>query len=125
MTVEIRNSQGDYVDITEYIAFGGLKWSRNDVDSPDTGRTLDGIMHRGRVSTKIRLDITCHPLKANELAIVLNLILPEYIYVRYDDPMYGNVVKLMYSNNNPASYCILKPDGTEYWSDITFPLIEV
>ena len=125
MTVEIRNSQGDYVDITEYIAFGGLKWSRNDVDSPDTGRTLDGIMHRGRVSTKIRLDITCHPLKANELAIVLNLILPEYIYVRYDDPMYGNVVKHMYSNNNPASYCILKPDGTEYWSDITFPLIEV
>lgn len=125
MTVEIRNSQGNYVDITEYIAFGGLKWSRNDVDSPDTGRTLDGIMHRGRVSTKIRLDITCHPLKANELAIVLNLILPEYIYVRYDDPMYGNVVKYMYSNNNPASYCILKPDGTEYWSDITFPLIEV
>lgn len=125
MTVEIRNSQGNYVDITEYIAFGGLKWSRNDVDSPDTGRTLDGIMHRGRVSTKIRLDITCHPLKANELAIVLNLILPEYIYVRYDDPMYGNVVKHMYSNNNPASYCILKPDGTEYWSDITFPLIEV
>jgi hypothetical protein len=82
-------------------------------------------MHRGRVSTKIRLDITCHPLKANELAIVLNLISPEYIYVRYDDPMYGNVTKHMYSNNNPASYCILKPDGTEYWSDITFPLIEV
>lgn len=124
MKVEIL-SNNTFVDITDYIAYGGLKWSRNDVDSPDTGRTLDGIMHRGRVSTKIRLDITCHPLKANELAIVLNLISPEYIYVRYDDPMYGNVTKHMYSNNNPASYCILKPDGTEYWSDITFPLIEV
>lgn len=124
MKVEIL-SNNTFVDITDYIAYGGLKWSRNDVDSPDTGRTLDGIMHRGRVSTKIRLDITCHPLKANELAIVLNLILPEYIYVRYDDPMYGKVTKHMYSNNNPASYCILKPDGTEYWSDITFPLIEV
>lgn len=124
MKVEIL-SNNTFVDITDYIAYGGLKWSRNDVDSPDTGRTLDGIMHRGRVSTKIRLDITCHPLKANELAIVLNLISPEYIYVRYDDPMYGKVTKHMYSNNNPASYCILKPDGTEYWSDITFPLIEV
>jgi hypothetical protein len=126
MTIEILNENtGEYVDITGYIAFGGLKWQRNDVESPEAGRTLDGIMHRGRVGTKIRLDVTCHLLKAPELATVLNLIYPEYITVRYDDPMLGNVVKKMYSNNNPASYCILKPDGTEYWSEITFPLIEV
>ena len=112
-------------DITDFIAFGGLKWERSDIDSPDAGRTLDGVMHRGRVATKIRLDITCRPLRLTELNTVLNLILPEYIYVTYDDPMDGRVTRKMYSNNNPASYCILKRDGTEWWNGITFPLIEV
>ncbi len=125
MKVEIKNSSNAWVDITGYIAFGGLQWSRNDIDDPESGRTLDGVMHRGRVATKIRLDITCRPLKASELSIVLNLIYPEYITVRYNDPMSGQVTKTMYSNNNPASYCIKKPNGTEWWNGITFPLVEV
>lgn len=111
-------------DITDYIAFRGLKWQRSDLDAPNSGRTLDGLMHRSRVASKIRLDISCRPLKAAELQTLLNLILPEYVTVSYDDPMEGHVAKTMYSNNNPASYCILKPDGTEWWSDVSFPLIE-
>ena len=125
MKVEIKNSSNAWVDITGYIAFGGLQWSRNDIDDPESGRTLYGVMHRGRVATKIRLDITCRPLKASELSIVLNLIYPEYITVRYNDPMSGQATKTMYSNNNPASYCIKKPNGTEWWNGITFPLVEV
>ena len=115
----------DGINIVPYIAFQGLKWARNDIDAPNSGRTLDGIMHRGRVGTKIRLDITCRPLKAEELRTVLNAIYPEYVEVTYDDPMMGRVIKTMYSNNNPASYCILQPDGTEWWSEVSFPLIEV
>lgn len=113
------------VDMVPYIAYQGLKWTRNDIDSPNSGRTLDGFMHRGRVATKIRLDVTCRPLKAAELSTVLNAIYPEYVSVTYDDPMQGRVTKEMYSNNNPASYCLLRPDGTEWWNDISFPLIEV
>ena len=44
-----------------YIAEDGLKWTRFDVEAPYTGRTLDGVMHRGRVAVKIRLDVTCRP----------------------------------------------------------------
>lgn len=112
------------VDMTPYIAYGGLKWSRNDIDSPNTGRSIDGLMHRGRVATKIRLDVTCRLLKADELMLILNTILPEYVTVTYDDPMYGTVTKTMYSNNNPAVYQLNKSDGREYWSGVTFPLIE-
>lgn len=110
--------------MTPYIASGGVKWSRNDIDSVNTGRTLDGLLHRGRVATKIRLDITCRPLKASELSIVLTAIYPEYVTVTYTDPMSGTVTKTMYSNNNPASYLFKRPDGTEWWSGITFPLVE-
>ena len=125
MKVEIKDpGTNNFVDITDFIAFGGLKWQRNDIESPDAGRTLDGKMHRGRVATKIRLDITCRPLRAAELGVLLNLIYPETISVKYVDPMSGSVTKTMYSNNNPASYCI-KKGTTEWWSGVTFPLIEV
>ena len=112
------------VDMTPYIAYGGLKWQRYDVDSPDTGRAMNGLMYRGRVATKIRLDITCRPLYANELRTLLNLIYPEFVSVRYDDPMQGQVVKIMYSNNNPAAYQGKNTDGREVWTGVTFPLIE-
>lgn len=113
-------------DITNYIAKQGLKWSRNDVDGPNTGRSItNAYLTRDRIATKIRLDITCRPLKASETKILLNLILPEYVIVTFDDPMEGKIVtKEMYSNNIPATFLMKKDDGTEWWSGITFPLIE-
>lgn len=116
---------GSAVDMVPYVAHDdGFKWQRYDIDDPNTGRTLDGLMHRGRVATKIRLDIKCRPLTATELNTVLNAILPEYVTVTYSDPMLGLVTKTMYSNNNPATHALLKPDGTEWWDGITFPLVE-
>ena len=82
-------------------------------------------MFRQRVSTKIRLDITCRPLTSAEAKTVLSVIQNEYVTVTYKDPQMNAVVtKTMYSNNNPASYMILKNSGIEYWDGITFPLIE-
>lgn len=107
-----------------FIAKQGVKWQRNDIDAPNSGRTMDGMMQRGRVATKIRLDITCRPLTAEEARLVLNTILPEYVSVDYYDPMSGERYGVtMYSNNNPASFLIEKPDD-DWWSGITFPLIE-
>ena len=115
----------DGTDITDYIAHHGLKWTRNDVDGPNTGRTISGLMVRDRVATKIRLDITCRPLKNDELRTLLNLLLPEFVQVTYDDPMYGVVTKTMYANNNPAEFLFPRPgDTVEYWDNVTFPLVE-
>ena len=125
MTIEIKNASNQWVNISEYIAYQGVKRSRNDVDGPEAGRTLDAVMHRARVSTKMRYDITCRPLKTSELNTIETLIMPEYISVRITDPYYGTVVKQMYSNNTSAGFCIRKKDGTEWWNGVTFPLIEV
>lgn len=120
MTFEI-----DGVDMTEYVAYGGFKWQRSDIDDPDSGRDLSGRMRRGRVASKIRLDVTCRLLTAQEACAVLTAIMPEYVTVQYYDPQAGAVLtKTMYSNNNPASFQIRQPDGTEWWSGITFPLVE-
>lgn len=114
----------DSLDITPFIAFGGIKWSRHDVDGPCAGRTLSGDMVRDRVATKIRLDITCRPLTQSDLYVLLNAISPEFVSVAYDDPMEGPTTKTMYANNNGATFFKKKDDNTEIWTDITFPLVE-
>ena len=118
-----------YIDLTPYIALGGLKWSRNDVEASSAGRTQDGIMHRARVSLKIRLDCKCRPLLLEEAHTVLAAIKPEWLDVVYLDPQDGalrggvsNPVK-MYSNNIPATFLFMR-GGKNYWEGIDFPLIE-
>lgn len=109
------------VDMLPYVTQKGIKWQRNDLDGSNAGRTLDGTMHRERVASKVRMDITCRPLSSDDAAVVLNAIYPEYVEVEYTDPMYGNVFKTMYSNNTPATYINTTAD---LWEGITFPLIE-
>ena len=112
------------VSLLNYLAEDGIKWTRFDVEAPDTGRTLDGVMHRGRVATKVRLDVTCRPLTSAEASVVLRAILPEYVTVRYIDPQDGSVTRTMYSNNIPTICATVNPDGTAIWKGLTFPLIE-
>ena len=115
----------DGIDMVPYIARGGVQWQRSDVDGEGAGRDLSGTLHRNRVGTKRRLDITCRPLKSSEAKTVLTAIIPEWVSVEYYDPQVGSVVtRTMYSNNNPATYLMKKPDGTEWWGGISFPLIE-
>ena len=112
------------VNLLPYIAEDGLRWTRFDVEAPDTGRTLDGVMHRGKVAVKIRLDVTCRPLTSAEAAVVLNAIAPQYVTVRYTDPMYGSVTKTMYSNNIPTICATVYDDGSARWEGLELPLIE-
>ena len=44
--------------------------------------------------------------------------------VEYVDPLFGPRSAQFYSNNVPGTFCMLKPDGTGWWDDISFPLVE-
>ena len=127
LTVSYQNALGATVtlDLIPYTAYQGFKWMGSDIDAPDSGRTMDAKMHRGRVATKVRLDITCRPLTLAEASTVLTAIMPEWVSVTYTDPQLGmDITKTMYSNNRPAAYMQKKQDGREYWNGISFPLIE-
>lgn len=123
MTFEIYDGIS-YVDITPYIALGGLKWSRNDVDGPNAGRMMNAEMQRDRIATKIRWDVTCRPLTSDEQSTILQLIQPEFVQVKCLDPITNTVAEdWYYSNNFPSTFLIRYPNGTEYWNGLTFPLI--
>lgn len=113
------------VNITQFIEKGGLKWTRNDIDSSNAGRTLSGLMNRGRVTQKMKLEVTCRPLLQDEAQVVLAAINPEYVTVNYVDPMLGERTNVQfYSNNVPATLLIIDPDGISHWEGISFPLVE-
>lgn len=112
------------VDVTPYIANEGLQWSRNDVDSPNAGRTMDATMYRDRVAIKYKWNVTCRPLLESELSTVLSLIEPEFFSVTFTDPVTQEVrTAEYYSNDVPAQY-LMHINGKEYWSGVTFPVIE-
>lgn len=113
------------VNILPYVAYGGFSYLLSDIDAPDSGRTMDAKMHRGRVASKVRLDITCKPLTTEEVGIVLNAIKPEWVTVVFTDPTSGlSVTKKMYSNNRKVNYLIRHKVKGDLWSVETFPLVE-
>lgn len=126
MTVEIYNaSTSSWIDITPWIAWQGLTFSRNDVDSPSAGRDMSGTMHRGRVASKEKMKINTVQLTRSQLSSLLSLLYPETIQVRVNPYPMTNASKTMtmYSNNVNTTYIIHRESGEDLQS-VSFPLVE-
>lgn len=126
MRVEIYNeTTSQWFDITPWIAWQGLSFSRSDVDSPDSGRDMAGFMHRGRVAIKEKMNIKTVQLTRAQCTKLYGLLLPETIYVRVSPYPETNASKTMYmySNNVKTDYVIARENGEELKA-MSFPLIE-
>ena len=113
-------------DISNWIKAEDLTWQRNDVEGPNAGRTIAANMVRDRKAIKITWNVPIKPLPLSELRQLMQLILPEYVYVEADDPLWGDLYgAYFYSNNIPAKYKFRDANGRELWDGISFPLVEV
>lgn len=124
MTVEIYNGSS-WVNITPWIAWQGLTFSRNDIDDPNTGRDMTGTMHRGRVAVKEKMNVQTIPLSQGNISTLYQLVLPQSFQVRVNPYPETNASKTMtmYSNNFSTSFVIHKPNGD--LQTAKFPLIEI
>lgn len=113
-------------DFTRFLEEGGIKWSRNDVDSELTKRSkLTAKMYRKRLATKRKLSITCKRMTTAEVHELNQAILPEKISVTYLDPLEGQVVtKEFYGSSVDATTQISMGDET-YWNGVGFNIIEM
>jgi len=126
MTVEIYdNSTSAWFDITPWIAWQGLTFSRNDVDAPNAGRDMSGYMHRGRVASKEKMNVQTIQLTRAQSSKLQTLLFPETIQVRVTPYPRTNAsqVMTMYSNNVKTTYVIHRENGEDLQS-LSFPLIE-
>ena len=125
MTVEIKNASNTWVDITPYIAFQGLTFSVNSIDAPDAGRDMSGLMHRGMIAIKEKMNIQTIQLTKSQASTLISLLLPQSFQVRVTPYPQTNAAKTMtmYSNNVKTTYTI-KCANDELMS-LSFPLIEL
>lgn len=126
MTVEIYDtSTSAWFDITPWIAWQGLTFSRNDVDAPNAGRDMSGYMHRGRVASKEKMNVQTIQLTRAQSSKLQTLLFPETIQVRVTPYPRTNAsqVMTMYSNNVKTTYVIHRQNGEDLQS-LSFPLIE-
>lgn len=125
MKVEIKNSSNQWIDITPYIAFQGLTFSVNSIDAPDAGRDMSGLMHRGMIAIKEKMNIQTIQLTKSQASTLINLLLPQSFEVRVTPYPQTNAAKTMtmYSNNVKTTYTI-KCANDELMS-LSFPLIEL
>jgi len=112
------------VNLVPYLVENGYKVTRADGDSSDAGRTMDYVMHRGRIATKFRIDATLKPLSSTTAETILQALMPEYVSVTYTNPWLGGTqTATMYSNNNVATVS-QSYDGTDYWDLEPIALVE-
>ena len=126
MTVEIYSYANNlWKDITPWIKYQGITFSRNDVDAPDAGRDMSGTMHRGRVASKEKMNISTIPLTRSQSAELQTLLFPETILVRVNPYPRTNSSQTfyMYSNNVKVQYLQHQENGDDL-HELSFPLIE-
>lgn len=112
------------LDITEDIE--EIKWSENDLDAPNSGRTLNGLMERGKVTSKRRADIKLRDLKAVRANQILSVLRNQYFICQTDlAPADGtDLIMQMYNSTRSGSVRIVNTDGKIIHKDISFNIIE-
>lgn len=112
------------VDITADIE--EIKWSENDLDGPNAGRTLDGVMHRDKVASKRRADIKLCDVKTDRANEILSALRNQYFTCETDlAPSDGNSLSMtMYNSTRSGGIRIVNTDGKVVHKEISFNIIE-
>lgn len=114
-------------DFEPYLAERGIKWTRNDVDSPESGEMADGTMRRDRVIIRPTMNITLANSKFfigdTLMHQMMSAIEPQWVDVTYFDPRAGGIVTRTFYSNNINVTLIRVENGVRRWEIDSFPLI--
>ena len=111
-------------DFSSFVKSGGLRWSRNDIDAPGSGRDMTGTMRRGRVAIKVKLQISCRNLTHDQMLALNAALSPETVTVAYLDPREGLRVSTFYGSSVDAATWTSHNNET-IWEGASFNLVEV
>lgn len=112
-------------DITKYIAADGFTLSENDLDSPKSGRTLDGMMQRGKTAEKKKAEIKLVPVKKEVIDWLMPIIRNQYFTCNTD--MFagrGGETLEMYNSTRKYGMAIIDTDGDMWYTNVSFNIIQ-
>ena len=104
-----------------------MQWGLQDISASDAGRVQDAgnTMYKMRLSQKRKLNITwTMPTKA-QAAEILQAFNPEYIFVRYFDPMENALnIREFYVGDRSAPFKWIDIMGGTRLTTLSFDIIE-
>lgn len=97
-------------------------YSQNDVSKPDAGRTEDGTMHKEKIGTCVKLELSWQNVSLDKGKTILSAFQNEYLSVEYFDGVTGSYkTATFYVGDRSAKMYSFK---LGIWSSISFNLIE-
>lgn len=112
------------LDITSWIADSGFKWERNDIDSPNSGRDMNGLMRRNVIARKDKMQITCRSISSSQLNQLLTALTSATVSVTYTVPGETSRTATFY-NSKKAAGVVQDIGGSTIYDGVSFDLIEV
>ena len=100
----------------------------SDLDTSESGRSIDGNLHRDVIGTNFRkIDLTWKTMTREDLKKFLNAVSKTNFMVTYYDPIQDAMVKkTMYASDRKVDMYNFKIDnGKPLWLDISVSLIQV
>lgn len=103
-----------------------VTWSLQDLSSPDTGRTLDGVMHKDRVAQKVKLACKWPAMSTHDASILLkNANSQVNFQLTYFDVMENaNRTATFYVGDRSVPYLWIREDS-KMVENVAFDFIEV
>ena len=102
-----------------------LQWGIQSVSDSSAGRDMNGEMHVNLVTRKRKLELTWNAVDFNTASEILNAVNPATFNVTYRDALTNNIeTRKFYVGDRTApvySYAV----GHQWYSNISFNLIEV
>lgn len=100
----------------------------NDLDTEETGRSMDGNLHRDVIGTNFRtIDLEWRTMEREDLKKLLKALSNKTFSVVYYDPIHdAKITKTMYAGNRKVDmYNYVIDNGKPLWLDISVSLIQV
>ena len=114
---------GKEIDIAKYVE--EISWESNDLDAPKSGRDLSGVMHRGKVGEKRKLNIKLIPISASNLIPIMSVVRNEYISVRTNMiPVEDESTFEGYNSGRKGGVMVMTTDGVIRHNGVSFNIIE-
>ena len=112
-------------DITKYIEMNGFSLSENDLDSPRSGRTLSGLMHRGKVADKLKAEIKLVPVKKEIIDWMMPILRNQYFSCETDlFAGMGDLHLTMYNSTRKYGVAVIDIEGKVWYTGVSFNIIQ-
>lgn len=114
------------IDMIPFLVEGGVVWADEDIDGSDSGRTMDGVMHRELIATKDKHTLRFRELELDEIRLVKSAFKSQYVLVEtnFHPGTAGNLIFTMYNSSRKAATSYLDENGNARFVMDEISLIE-